>query len=80
MMRPLIRPPGFFAEGEMLHRGWSPETLAERAGLPLSVITAFLTYGYPMDDRLSAGLARAFHTSTVMWVRLDEQYQRGSAR
>lgn len=73
-----VFPVGKFIEDELAERGWTRESLAERAGVNKSELDALIDSpqrGVRISNEFAAGLATAFGTSSRIWISLDNQWQ-----
>lgn len=68
-----VFPPGEFLADELVERGWTPEQLATRAGVPLAEIQAVLDGGR-VNVRLSERLGYALGTNGAFWANLSLYY------
>lgn len=69
--------PGEYVADELAARGWSVETLAEKSGIEVGILTELVERDFPCTDAVAIGLSRAFGTSVVFWKNLDRIWQSG---
>ena len=56
---------------EMEFRGWNAQTLSEHSGIELAMVYDLLADKQKMTMWIAAGLATAFGTSILYWVKLS---------
>ncbi len=80
-----VFPVGEFISDELRYRGWSRNDMAGRMSfnfddakvcrLELDLLIDAPTKGVILSEATAKGLARAFGTSKLMWLKLDQQWQ-----
>jgi HTH-type transcriptional regulator/antitoxin HigA len=79
MTRP-VSPPGELISEELEARGWSQEDLAEIMGTSATLVSEVVNAKRSITPDTAALLARAFGTSTQLWLGLDARYHASLAK
>lgn len=69
--------PAAYIQDELLERGWTLDDLARHSGIPRSELGWINgEAGGPcgVTQSIAKGLARAFGTSSILWVRLQASF------
>ena len=76
----LVHHPGVILKREIEARGWTPEVLAIRLGVPKTYVYALLIGGLNIDVRLALDLERIVGPSAEMWLSMQMNYDLFMAR
>ena len=68
-------PPGVFILEEMAARGWTSDTLAEKAGMTRALMLDVLAGDHVIDETIAQCLSNAFGTSARLWLNLERAYR-----
>lgn len=66
--------PGVLIAEEIEFRGWTPQHLAKKAGLPVSTIERILRTEKTVTRADAEGLSKAFGTSVAIWLNMQRIY------
>lgn len=75
-----VSPPGNLIGEELEARGWSQETLADVMGTSATLVSEVINAKRAITANTAALLARAFGTSTEVWLGLEARYQASRAK
>ena len=67
-------PPADFIAEEIEYRGWAPQHLARKAGLPVRTIERILQVEKTVTRADAEGLSKAFGTSVEIWLNMQKSY------
>jgi HTH-type transcriptional regulator/antitoxin HigA len=80
MTRRSVSPPGDLIAEELEARGWNQRTLAEVMGTSPTLVCDVINAKRAITPDTAALLARAFGTSTQVWLGLEARYRASIAR
>lgn len=74
-MMEVLAPGGYLLDA-MQSREWHVHELAQRAGLTATELWLVILNQRAITTSIATGLARAFGTSTGIWIELQQAYDR----